>query len=338
MSRQKLFIYGVPGTVGGAATKIRDIIRLLRNDYEITVVMSDLKYFKSPEIVTFLRQYEIKACNRRDVPKDLSGSVALGICELDFFVSGTAQEIKRRGMRLVWSNEMMWEFKGEREAVAAGVVDRVLFLSEIQRDAFHDLYKGVDSYLIRNFVTPEDFPFADRSNEVFTIGRLSRPDPVNFSADFPVFYEELGIEDVRFRVQAWSEELKKKYNWHSFSQRWDLLPESKEPASKFLRSLDLFVYTLGYTFVESWGRSTLEAMLTGAIPIVPVGHQFHNMMVHGESGFICKEFREYRDVVQQLYKDAPLRRKISQRAAQYARETICNREEHKRLWKEALTF
>ena len=338
MSQKQLFIYGIPGTVGGAATKIRDIIRLLRSDFEITVVMSDVKYFKSSEVISFLKQYGIKACSRRDVPKELSGCVALGICELDFFVSGTAQEIKKRGMRLVWSNEMMWEFKGEREAVANGVVDRVLFLSEIQRDAFFEIYRNIDSILIRNFVTPEDFPFVDRSNEVFTIGRLSRPDPVKFSADFPVFYEELGIEDVRFRVQAWSDELKKKYSWHSFSQKWDLLPESKEPARKFLASLDLFVYTLGHTFIESWGRSTLEAMLTGAIPIVPAGHQFHNMMVHGESGFICKEFREFRDAVQHLHRNATLRREMSQKAARYARETICNRVEHKRLWNEALTF
>jgi len=93
------------------------------------------------------------------------------------------------------------------------------------------------------------------------------------------------------------------YRWHRFGQNWELLPEKKIPAAKFLASLDLFIYPLGHRFVESWGRSTLEAMLTGGIPLVPHGHQFHNMMVHEESGFICKNFADFKYYAQQLYKN-----------------------------------
>jgi hypothetical protein len=38
---------------------------------------------------------------------------------------------------------MMWEFKGEREAVKAGLVDKVLFVSDFQ--AAHFQVSAVDS-------------------------------------------------------------------------------------------------------------------------------------------------------------------------------------------------
>ena len=264
--------------------------------------------------------------------------VALGVCELDFFSSGTARRIKDAGLKLVWSNEMMWEFKGEAEAVKEGLVDRVLFLSEIQQEAFAHIYKGVDQVLIRNHITPEDFPYTERSNETFTMGRLSRPDPVKFPMDFPVFYEELGLDDVKFRIQAWSKEMEKKFSWHRFDSRWEFFKPNKIPAAKFLQSLDLFLYPLGHQFVESWGRVVAEAMLTGCVPVVPSGHQFHNIFRHGEHGFICNNFDEYREVVHELHDHGSLRREMGRRAADYARHELFDHEKHKQMWIDALTF
>jgi hypothetical protein len=52
-------------------------------------------------------------------------------------------------------------------------------------------------------------------------------------------------------------------------------------------SLDLFVYLLGHRIKESWGRAVVEGMLTGCVPVLPAGHQFHKLTAHRESGFIC---------------------------------------------------
>ncbi|MFN0067675.1 MAG: glycosyltransferase [Limisphaerales bacterium] len=241
-------------------------------------------------------------------------------------------------MRLVWSNEMMWEFKGEAEAVKAGLIDRVLFVSEQQRVAFAEIYQDVDCRVIPNYITPADFPYHEPSNPTFTLGRLSRPDPVKFPMDFPVFYEELGLDDVKFRVQAWGPELEKKFHWHRFDARWERLPPNKIPAAKFLQSLDLFVYPLGHQCIESWGRVVAEAMLTGCVPVVPAGHQFHNIFRHGEHGFICRTFAEYRDAVHELHDHASLRREIGRRAADHARHELFDEEKHRQTWLEALMF
>jgi Glycosyl transferases group 1 len=332
----RLYIFGVPGKMGGAATKIRHLIYLLKDDFEITVVLNRVSWFKVSEVTGFLKKQGVRFCLLKDLPKELNG-VALAICELDFFTTGGAREVKRRGLRLVFSNEMMWEFKGEADAVRAGLIDKVLFVSDFQAATFAELYRGIPSAIPGNYVAPEDFEFVERRNATFTIGRLSRPDPDKYPEDFPVFYEELGLSEVKYRVMAWDDNLRRKYSWHRFGAEWELLGPQKEDTENFLHSLDLFVYPLGHLFKESWGRSTVEAMLTGCVPLVPAGHQFHNLMVHGETGFICQSFSDYRDVAQELYDNFPLRQRLSRQCAVHARTGICNRDEHRRIWIEALT-
>ena len=161
---------------------------------------------------------------------------------------------------------------------------------------------------------------------------------MKYPLNFPVFYEELGLPEVRYRVMAWSPEVAKQYRWHRFGPEWDLLPAQKEPALEFLYSLDVFLYPLGHRVKESWGRAVVEAMLTGAVPVVPAGHQFHKLLVHGESGFICREYREWKATVRELYENYPYRQKISRQGAAYAREQLCHPEAHRQKWIEALSF
>lgn len=336
MLLKTLYIFGIPGRIGGAATKVRHLIYLLREAFNIKVVFSDPSCLKHPEVISFLKRLNIPYYSCKDLPDKAEG-IALAICDRNFFQSGTAKLVKTMGLKLVWSNEMMWAFEEEAEAAKAGLVDKVLFVSDFQAAAFADMYCGVSSTITGNYVAPEDFEFVARRNATFTIGRLSRPDREKYPADFPVFYEELGLSDVRYRVMAWDNKLTAIYNWHRFGPEWNLLAPGKEPTDRFLQSLDLFVYPLGYRIKESWGRSTVEAMLTGAVPVVPAGHQFHNLMVHGESGFICRTFAEYHDVVRELHDNHPLRVRISRQCAEHARSKLCNPAEHREAWVTALT-
>ncbi|MBM3840631.1 MAG: hypothetical protein FJ398_22250 [Verrucomicrobia bacterium] len=331
----KLFLYGVPGKSGGAATKIRDLLRMLRGDFDITVVM-DHAFLKEREVTTFLDNLPIKYCSRKDVPEKVEG-VALGVCELDFFISGTAAAIKKKGMKLVWSNEMMWEFKGEADAVREGLIDRVLFLSEIQQAAFSRLYASIPQYLIRNDVTTTDFPYVERGNSVFTIGRLSRPDPVKFPADFPVFYEELDLDDVKFRVQAWNEELRKNL---SLAPVWPKLgvvageknssgQVSREPRSVYLSAGSSFrgiLGTLDFGGHVDWRDSTGSSRTS-------ISQYDGSRRV----GLYLQELRRLQILCSATLQKR-LRQRISRQAAEYARKVVCNLEHHRQLWIEALTF
>lgn len=331
-----LYIVGVPGRNGGAATKIAQLLPLLNSRFRITVVVPETDWKHDKEVTRMLSQQRVPLCQLKELPKSLPG-VALAICDKYFFET-RVRRLRDRGLRIVWSNEMMFPFKGEAEAVRDGLIDRVLFVSEFQAKAFEEMYRGVPSFITGNYIDPDDYVFKERRNPVFTVGRLSRPDPHKYPLDFPVFYEELGLRAVKYRVMAWSPEVQKQYRWHRFGPEWELLTANREAALKFLHSLDLFVYPLGHRIKESWGRAVVEAMLTRCVPIVPAGHQFHKLMVHGESGFICDKFGEWKDAVHALHGDYELRLKMGRQASQYAREVLCNPEEHRQRWIEALTF
>ncbi len=204
--------------MGGAATKITHLIRLLHRDFRITVVAPELWALKDKRVRQILAPYGIPCVLLKELPKRLDG-VALGICDGDFFISGRARGLKERGLRLVWSNEMMFPFKGEAEAAKEGLVDRVLFVSPFQASAFAEIHQSTASLTTGNYIDPED-----------------------------------------------------------------------------------------------------------------------KLLVHGESGFICRDFQEFRSCVRELYEDYPLRLRISRNGAAHARERLCNPEEHRRRWIQALTF
>jgi hypothetical protein len=331
-----LYIYGVPGPLGGASTKLVHLLRLLRNHFAITVVFP-APAARSKESERILKLNAVCGCLLKDLPRQLCG-VVLGVCEQQFFSSGAVREFEERGAHVVWANEMTWAFKGEAEAVRAGWIDRVLYVSEHQARALAEVHRGVTSFLTGNYIDPADYPWRERRNPIFTLGRLSRHDPMKYPLNFPSFFEEFRLSDVRYRIMAWSPEVHRQYRWHRFGPEWELLPANREPAARFLHSLDVFVYPLGHRIQESWGRAVVEAMLTGAVPVVPAGQQFDKLLVHGESGFICHAYSEWKACVRELCENYPLRLKVSRQAAAHARERLCHPEEHRRRWIEALSF
>jgi len=327
----------VPGPLGGASTKCAHLIRLLHTHYKITVVVPEVYLTHDKDVLKHTRPYAVNVTTVKSLPKTLSG-VALGICDSEFFRRRTAHEMKDRGLKIVWSNEMMFPFHGEAEAVHDKVVDRVLFVSDFQKEAFYPMYGSISAFMTGNFIDPEAFPYVDRKHAVFTIGRLSRADVAKYPMNFPLFYECLELGEVRYRVMAWNSELAKKFRWHNFDSSWELLGARHESAHSFLSSLDLFVYPLGHQVKESWGRAVVEAMLTGCIPLVPTGHSFGSLIENGISGFICDNYLAFKDNALKLRLDYAWRKSLSKQCSEFARQVHCNAALHKQRWLEALTF
>ncbi len=336
-ARPKLYLIGEPGRIGGASTKLSHLIRLLKDDFDITLVFPDKACLKNSELASRNDINSVARCLVSQLPSKMEG-VALGVCDPDFFAGGRALLAKSRGLKVVWSNEMMWSFRGEAEAVKNGLVDRVLFVSDFQAQVFRDTYAEIPSFITGNYIDAEDFAYRERRNSTFTIGRLSRADPVKYPLNFPVFYEDFGLKDVNYRVMAWSADLSRIYKWHSFGPEWQLLSSLKESSRAFLYTLDAFVYPLGHSCKESWGRAVVEAMLTGLAPIVPCGHNFSNLIAPFETGFLCGAYDEWKRVVLELHADYARRVHIGKKAAEYARDCLCNKVQHRAVWMKALTF
>jgi len=321
--------------VGGADTKLTHLLLLLHKHCRITVIPNDEGRLREGHWVKMLDRIGINATLLSRLPQKVDG-FALSLSNTKFFSRRIAHRAKDRGLKIIWSSEMMWHHEGELDAVRDGIVDHVLYVSEFQKAALAPGYAGIPGTITGNYIDPEQFPFKERRNAVFSIGRLSRPAPEKYPENFPVFYEDLSLPDTRFRVMAWDRDLERKFRWHRFDARWDFLGKEQEPTVEFLHSLDLFVYPLGHMFRESWGRSTVEAMLTGAVPLVPRGHQFENLIEHGESGFICGDFADWQEHALRLRLDYPYRRHLAAQCRAHAVSRLCNEEEHRKVWLDML--
>ena len=331
-----VYLFGWPASYGGADTKAAHLLKLLSGHLNFTVIPNDDRSLGDSYWVPLLSGWGVRCATLESLPERLHG-VGLALANHSFFAGRICSAARHRGLKIVWSSEMMWHHAEEVDFIKAGEVDRLLYVSDVQKQTLnYESFCDVPTRMTGNYICPDEFPFAERPQEKgITIGRLSRSDPDKYPEDFPVFYESLELPDCRFRVMAWSETLAEKYRWHRFDSRWELLPPLGEPVPAFLQSLDLFVYPLGHTFTESWGRSTVEAMLTGAIPLVPEGHHFKSLIVHGESGFLCGDFLEYQSRAQELARDPLLRRQMSI-ACRRQGELLNNAETHRAIWLEAL--
>jgi hypothetical protein len=332
VNKQNIFIFGWPSFVGGADTKLAHLIPLLHDQFNITIIPNEARFLAERFWPKYLKDYGVKSCMIEDLPNQLQG-FGLAMSNDCFFINGIALRAKEKGLKIIWSSEMMWNHAGELDAVRDGVMDRVLYTSELQKSILQKGYGSLPGVVTGNYIDPSYFPYRERLKETFAIGRLSRAAPEKYPEDFPVFYERLDLPDTRFRVMAWDDKLAWKYRWHNFDSRWDLLKAEAETQVNFLQSLDLFVYPLGHRFIESWGRSTVEAMLSGAIPIVPGGHHLDHLVVDGITGFICHDFSDFKSRCHELYWDFNKRQRMCRAAREHAEYTICNKEKHLAIWR-----
>ena len=365
----KVYFFGWPGALGGADTKLALVLPLLCGEFEVTVVPEDASCLGDWTERRRLKALGVACALLNELPDRLDGW-GVAICNAEFISSGQAAEARRRGLRLAWSNEMMWTFREEHGALILGLFDAVLYVSEAQRRALEPHYRrmlsgesstptpepdagaregwingGQATRKLRwvmngNYIDPAQFPFRDRAPEnspgqPLVVGRLSRADPHKFPPDFPQFYENLGLKNPQFRIMGWNEEMAACWPRHHFDERWKLLPPLAEPTGRFLQSLDLFVYSLHARFRESWGRVVVEAMLTGAIPLLPTGaeHHLQSLVEHGSSGFLCQDSGEFGRFARELENNPALRHQISRQARARA-EKLCDADEHRRYWRQ----
>lgn len=361
--KTKLYWFNWPSHVGGADTKFVHLLPLLAEEYDITVVPNGPQYLERAEWRDYLHGLGVAVALHEALPERVDGW-AVSLCNGKFLKDGLAADMKRRGARIAWSNEMMWHFEGEMEALQSGLIDRLMYVSPAQRGALEPGYRRalevpaagynggeVSGEIPRgqlppapwvmtgNWIDPSAFPYRRRGADgsgPFTVGRLSRPDPAKFPDHFPKSYEGLGLrEPVRFRIMGWSEKLAERWCEHEFDSRWELLAPAAEPVTDFLNSLDVFVYGLSPRFQESWGRAVVEAMLCGAVPIVPQGggHHLENLVTHGVSGFLCSCEADYGRFARALQDDPALLGRLSAGAREDACARHCHAESHRQLWR-----
>lgn len=336
--KQNLYIFGWPSFLGGADTKLADLLELIYQHYNITVIPNWEHNLKEKHWTDYLDERKIKYCLEKDLDDKLSG-IALGLCNPYFFKNNIHRRNIARGLKNIWSSEMMWKHEGEEEALQYGEIHKLLLVSDIQKERLqYGKSTNVPSVITGNWINPNNFTNVEKEHDgSFTIGRVSRADPAKYPENFPNLYSWLidGLPNSKARVLGWSKKLSEKWSWFTPSANMELLEAASEPVNYFYSTIDLFVYPLGHTFTESWGRSVVEAQLCGVPVLVDKGHHMDNTVVHGKTGFLCANHAEFKGYVTAFYQNHAMLKDMSARAVLHATEMM-NRDKHLAIWKEAL--
>src|SRR6185437_1702190 len=127
-----LCIFGWPSFLGGADTKLAHLLLLLHRDFAITVVPNDSYHEAEKGWVKFLGDLGVRYCLIEHLPEKMDG-IALSLSNHRFFTDRIAHRAREKGLKIIWSSEMMWHHDGELEAIQGGLVDKVLYVSEFQK-------------------------------------------------------------------------------------------------------------------------------------------------------------------------------------------------------------
>lgn len=406
--KPKLYVFNWPDAVGGAGTKVWHLLRLLRGEFAITVVPNEGEKCGDGVWGPALAELGVEVRPWGRLPRRLSGW-GVSLCNGFFLRSGRAGKAKKRGLKIAWGSEMMWHHSGEQASVYGGLVDMVLYTSEVQRAVLlpgytcHGLLPEPRGVVVGNYIDPECYASRwdgmwrrpldgtmppGRRHHVLTAGRVSRADAAKFPDDFPLTMHFPGVERLHVRVLGWSAALTERFSWYDFEKgrvrgecrgavmpqagraamrkkstgrlrharateqgqtaspvgtpsagkvTWELLPAGAEDVCAFLHSLDVYVYDVGPGLRESWGRSVVEAMLSGLPVLIPADrrHHLHELVPHGVAGFHCETRGDWERGMCCLT-DPAMRERMGRAAAANARRVLCNAEEHRAVWREAL--
>ena len=112
------------------------------------------------------------------------------------------------------------------------------------------------------------------------------------------------------------------------------------PAAAFLDGIDVLVYDTSVRFSESWGRAVVEAMLSGAVPLVPADprHHLHQLVPHGAAGFHCATRADFTRYARLLQTDASRLAEMSAYARKWAVGRLCDAQDHRARWNDVFAL
>ena len=343
MTKTPLYVFQWISDLGGADTRLKELLILLKDDFKITCIPNDEFRLKEKHNTDFLDFHGIKYCMPSSLPAKLNG-FAYANCNFRLFDEVDRIDfIHGSGLKLLWSNDMMWTTANELAGISRKQVDCCLFTSPFHMEAIApSIFKArpdQKAAIMDNYFDSSTWEYVDRpTRDNVVCGKHSRNDTMKFSENFPVFYESAtnGLP-VSYRVMGWSNDLAKKYSWFRFSDRWELLNTNQEPTQKYLSSIDLFLYNCNHRFIENQSRSVIEAQLTGCPIVAPGKWNFPNMVWDKRTGFLWEDLEELKDVMKDLM-NAEFRRKVGRLASHITREIWCDKESAKRKLNAVLNY
>src|SRR4051812_34247237 len=121
--RPALYFFSWPSFLGGADTKLAHLFLLLHKQYEIIAIPNSARHLRDKFWTGFLSKLGIKYCLLDDLGPKLEG-FGISLCNRHFFSDRIAHRAREKGLKIIWSSEMMWHHEGELDAVKEGIVHK----------------------------------------------------------------------------------------------------------------------------------------------------------------------------------------------------------------------
>jgi len=204
-------------------------------------------------------------------------------------------KIKQHARSTTFSNCMTWLFDAERVAHRDGLIDYFLYQTDHARLRMQDELLAINPkfqwFNVRPYFHCDDFPFIeDRPSDCFRFGRISREDLGKYHQAQLWVYEAmvapvlksgmiLGIND-KIRAKIGTEP-----NWIKGFRAGGL-------ASQQLYAHSECIIQMTDTH-ENLPRIGFEAMSSGSMLIVDDRGGWRDLVMHKQTGYLCKDQREF---------------------------------------------
>lgn len=332
-----IYIFQWISELGGADTRLKDLIKLLSQDKKnyICCVPNDNFRLLERHNIEFLNKHNVDYTSWLTLPEKAEG-VAISFCNFRLFSEDwRLKKIKEIGLKFIWSNDMMWHTTEELKAVKDKMIDAYLYTSEFHKSKMSNetISNNAKEFIVPNYFDADSYKFFERQNRNnFTIGKHSRPDDLKFSDDFPLFYHNLNLTNPRYRVMGITKDFKERFKWYNFNERWKLLQPNEEITSDFLNSLDAYIYNSHPAFIENQSRAIIEAALNGLPIIAPNKYNFPNQIINKNTGFLWDSYDECKHYAKELENNQSLRIEMGKNASDITKELWCGKNSQIKYW------
>jgi len=295
----EIAVIGHPSRYGGADTELDHQIRVWQSlGWKVHVIHTGA----IDGNLLSMRLAEDRGCVVH-APCDWSqvrGRVVVSYCN-GGFLSALAEIRRYDPKAIVWANCMRWLFDAEKAAHREGLIDWFVYQTEAVRTAVEPTLREINPRLNQAVVDPyfhaDGFVYcAEKPEDRFRFCRISREDLGKFHPSQLWIYETmvapvlkegtvLGVDErVRAKLTAGGMDV----------PEWiRLIPAGAEPVAQVYERSHALIQMADPSLTENLPRVGFEAMATGVALCVDDRGGWREQVVHGETGFLCKDQREF---------------------------------------------
>jgi hypothetical protein len=333
----EIVIIGYPSRYGGADTELDHQIHVWQAlGWRVHVIHTGI----IDDNLRALRLAEDRECLVHSSMdwSQVRGRVVISYCNGQF-LSALPHIREHEPKAVLWVNCMRWLFPAEKEAHRAGLIDWFLYQTESVRVEVEPVLREINPSLRQAVVDPyfhsDGFDYReDKPGDRFRFCRISREDLGKFHTSQLWVYETmvapvlkegtiLGVnEAVRMKLASGGASIP---DWIR------TLPAGGEPVRDIYARSHALIQMADPSLTENLPRVGFEAMATGTALCVDRRGGWMEQVVHGETGFLCSDQRDFVYYASRLAYEPEERRRL----VANARDHLASRwsfEASKRSW------